>query len=214
MLRFVFVLLLTASLFVNVIMMSWSAGAFFIAKTFDLVTGTSSVISEMQISNQNLKKQTVGLQEQNQSLKKQTVQLQKKNSNLSKKHFELTETIKKNDAVASKRKQLVSETSKRIQKRTAKSAFRSVVAVPAEAIPFIGVFVVFSVTSWELYDACNTMKDLAVLSKYLNDGEAEDTNEVCGLKIPSLLDIFKERKDSPKEALEEVYELIGTTPPY
>lgn len=147
MLRFVFVLLLTASLFVNVIMMSWSAGAFFIAKTFDLVTGTSSVISEMQISNENLKKQTVGLQEQNQSLKKQTVQLQKKNSNLSKKHFELTETIKKNDAVASKRKQLVSETSKRIQKRTAKSAFRSVVAVPAEAIPFIGVFVVFSVTS-------------------------------------------------------------------
>ena len=200
MLRFVFVLLLTASLFVNVIMMSWSAGSFFIAKTFDLVTGTSSVISEMQISNENLKKQTV--------------QLQKKNSNLSKKHFELTETIKKNDAVASKRKQLVSETSKRIQKRTAKSAFRSVVAVPAEAIPFIGVFVVFSVTSWELYDACNTMKDLAVLSEYLNDGEAEDTNEVCGLKIPSLLDIFKERKDSPKEALEEVYELIGTTPPY
>lgn len=58
------------------------------------------------------------------------------------------------------------------------------------------------------------MKDLAVLSEYLNDGEAEDTNEVCGLKIPSLLDIFKERKDSPKEALEEVYELIGTTPPY
>ena len=214
MLRFVFVLLLTASLFVNVIMISWSAGAFFIAKTFDFVTGTSSVISEMQISNEDLKKQTVGLQEQNQSLKKQTKQLQKKNSNLSKKNVELAKTIKKNDAVASKHKKLVSETSKRIQKRTAKSAFRSVVAVTGETIPYIGVGVIVAVTTLELYDACGTLKDLAVLNEQLELGEAVNTDKVCGLKVPSISDLIDNIDKSPKEALDKIYNLIGKTSPY
>ena len=214
MLRFVFVLLLTASLFVNVIMISWSAGAFFIAKTFDFVTGTSSVISEMQISNEDSKKQTVGLQEQNQSLKKQTKQLQKKNSNLSKKNVELAKTIKKNDAVASKHKKLVSETSKRIQKRTAKSAFRSVVAVTGETIPYIGVGVIVAVTTLELYDACGTLKDLAVLNEQLELGEAVNTDKVCGLKVPSISDLIDNIDKSPKEALDKIYNLIGKTSPY
>lgn len=56
MIRLAFALLLVVSLAVNVIMMTWSAGAFFIGKTFDLVTGTSSVISEMKHTNTRLAK--------------------------------------------------------------------------------------------------------------------------------------------------------------
>lgn len=56
MMRLAFALLLAASLAVNVIMMTWSAGAFFIGKTFDLLTGTSSVISEMKHTNNRLAK--------------------------------------------------------------------------------------------------------------------------------------------------------------
>jgi hypothetical protein len=64
----------------------------------------------------------------------------------------------------------------------------SIAAIPAESIPFIGVAVLLADTGYELYAACETVKDLDQL--YSNLGMADETlddatRSVCN---PHLLD--------------------------
>ncbi|MEZ5570929.1 MAG: hypothetical protein R3E64_02810 [Halioglobus sp.] len=83
---------------------------------------------------------------------------------------------------------------KRIATRTRRVAAKSIAAIPAEAIPFIGVAVLVADTSYELYAACENIKDLDQLYADLGieDETAEDTmHSVCDPKLPDPGDVWK-----------------------
>lgn len=90
----------------------------------------------------------------------------------------------------------------RISRRTVAGAVRNVGTTFGEAIPYVGVAVIVGVTSLELNDACNTVKDLNQLEEELDirDVTDEDVSKVCGLEVPTREDVWAKAKDSPKQA--------------
>jgi hypothetical protein len=76
----------------------------------------------------------------------------------------------------------------RLASRTKRVAAKSIAAIPAESIPFIGVAVLIADTGYELYAACETVRDLDLLYSDLGmDDETPDDvlHSVCQ---PELLD--------------------------
>jgi hypothetical protein len=59
----------------------------------------------------------------------------------------------------------------RLVSRTKKLAAKSIAAIPAEPIPFIGVAVLIADTGYELYEACVTLRDLDQL--YSDPGKVQ-----------------------------------------
>jgi hypothetical protein len=100
-------------------------------------------------------------------------------------------TIKKQTAASAKRKAATRRFGARLTSRTKRVAAESIAAIPGEAIPFLGVTLLIAGTSYELYEACNSMKDLDEL--YSDMGMADETpndvlHSVCD---PSLPDVGK-----------------------
>jgi hypothetical protein len=67
---------------------------------------------------------------------------------------------------------------------------KSIAAIPADSIPFIGVAVLITDTGYELYAACETVRDLDQL--YLDLGMTDETpddvmHSVCDPELPTLL---------------------------
>jgi len=81
--------------------------------------------------------------------------------------------IKKQAAVQAKRKAATKKFGTRLASRTKRVAAKSIAAIPAESIPFIGVAVIIADTGYELYAACESMRDLDQL--YSDLGMAEET---------------------------------------
>ena len=75
----------------------------------------------------------------------------------------------------------------RLATRTKRVAAKSIAAIPAESIPFIGVAVLIADTGYELYAACESMRDLDQLYSDLgmNDETPDDVmHSVCDLQLP------------------------------
>lgn len=148
-------ILFLASLFINVTMFTWSAGAVAMSAAFSTITGFTSVITRYENSGKAVGKIT-----------------------------------------------------KRIAKRTAHGAKRNVIGAPAEAIPFVGVFVVLGITALETKDACDTMKDVEELNKqFSNELEVDDnvtSVSLCGQELPSFKMVIASIKNSPKEIYEKL----------
>jgi hypothetical protein len=69
----------------------------------------------------------------------------------------------------------------------------SIAAIPAESIPFIGVAVLVADTGYELYAACETVRDLNQL--YLDLGMAEEVpddavHSVCDPELPDARQVW------------------------
>jgi hypothetical protein len=74
-------------------------------------------------------------------------------------------------------------------------AVKSIAAIPAEAIPFLGVAVLIADTGYELYAACETITDLDQL--YLDLGVEYETpddvlHSVCDPALPDAGDVWDE----------------------
>jgi hypothetical protein len=98
--------------------------------------------------------------------------------------------IKKQAAVQAKRKAATRRFGTRLTTRTKRVAAKSIAAIPAESIPFIGVAVLIADTGYELYAACETIRDLDQL--YSDLGIADDTpddvmHSVCDPELPLLM---------------------------
>lgn len=94
----------------------------------------------------------------------------------------LQSKIVKQQAAAKSRKVAARKFGTRLTTRTKRVAAASVAAIPAEAIPFLGVGVLLAGTAYELYEACESMKDLDEL--YAGLGMADEVpgnvvREVC-----------------------------------
>ena len=108
-------------------------------------------------------------------------------------------------------KDAVSDTAERITKRTAIAASRNVTSVVAEAIPYLGIAAILGVTAWDLKDSCETMKDFHELDLVFNPDKAfpAEATEVCGLKVPTKEEVWKDVKTKAVE----YWELAGTYVP-
>jgi hypothetical protein len=96
-------------------------------------------------------------------------------------------TIKKHNAALAKRKAVTRRFGARLTSRTKRVAASSVAAIPGEAIPFLGIPLLIGGTTYELYEACNSMKDLDEL--YSDMGIVDETpddvlHSVCDPSLP------------------------------
>ena len=101
--------------------------------------------------------------------------------------------IKKHQATAIKRKAATRRFGTRLASRTRRVAAKSIAAIPAESIPFIGVAVLIADTGYELYAACETVKDLDQL--YSELGMADETpddvmHSVCDPELPDAGEVW------------------------
>jgi hypothetical protein len=95
--------------------------------------------------------------------------------------------IKKHKATANKRKAATRRFGTRLAKRTKRVAAKSIAAIPAESIPVIGVAVLIADTGYELYAACESIRDLDELYSYMGmEGETPDDvmHSVCDPQLP------------------------------
>jgi hypothetical protein len=102
-------------------------------------------------------------------------------------------TIKKQKATSIKRKAATRRFGTRLASRTKRVAAKSIAAIPAESIPFLGVAVLLADTSYELYAACETVTDLDQL--YIDLGiEGESTDDVlhsvCYPELPDAGEVW------------------------
>jgi hypothetical protein len=101
--------------------------------------------------------------------------------------------IKKHQSATIKRKAAIRKFGSRLASRTRRVAAKSIAAIPAESIPFIGVAVLIADTGYELYAACENIKDLDQL--YLNMGMADETTDdaihsVCDPELPEAREVW------------------------
>jgi hypothetical protein len=97
--------------------------------------------------------------------------------------------IKKHKATATRRKAATKKFGTRLASRTKRVAAKSIAAIPAESIPFVGVAVLFADTGYELYVACETFRDLDQL--YVDLGMEDEVQKnamhsVCVSELPAL----------------------------
>ncbi|MCA9913470.1 MAG: hypothetical protein KC496_08970 [Anaerolineae bacterium] len=97
-------------------------------------------------------------------------------------------SLKKHRATTLKRKAATRKFGTRLASRTKKVAAKSIAAIPAEAIPFIGIAVLIADTSYELYAACQNLRDLDQLYRDLEMGEEIPDDAVHAACYPELPD--------------------------
>ena len=103
-------------------------------------------------------------------------------------------TISKQKADVAKRKKATRRFGTRLANRTKRVAAKSITAIPAESIPLIGVAVIIADTGYELYAACETVKDLDQL--YADLGMADETpddimHSVCDPELPDTEQVWE-----------------------
>lgn len=101
--------------------------------------------------------------------------------------------IKKHQTSAMKSKAATRKFGTRLASRTRRVAAKSIAAIPAESIPFLGVAVLVADTGYELYAACETITDLDQLYDDLGmAGEVPDDvmHSVCDPELPDAGDVW------------------------
>ena len=99
----------------------------------------------------------------------------------------------------------------RLVSRTKRVAAKSIAAIPAESIPFIGVAVLIADTGYELYAACETVRDLDRL--YADLGMADETpddvmHSVCDPQLPEPGDVWVGDAGTSGEWLDQTREAM------
>ena len=120
-------------------------------------------------------------------------------------------TIKKHTAATVKRKAATKRFGTRLASRTKRVAATSIAAIPAESIPFLGVSVLIAGTSYELYEACQSIKDLDQM--YLDMEMADETPDdvlrsVCNPSLPDAGKIWDGVVDKSGEWLDRLVEAV------
>ncbi len=103
--------------------------------------------------------------------------------------------ISRQRAAGIKRKAATRKFGGRLLSRTQRVAAKSIAAIPAESIPFIGVAVLIADTGYELYAACETVRELDQL--YATLGMADEIadaamQDVCDPDLPAAGDVWNQ----------------------
>ncbi|MEP4486029.1 MAG: hypothetical protein ABJ013_10405 [Halioglobus sp.] len=103
-------------------------------------------------------------------------------------------TIKRQSAEVAQRKAAAKRFGNRLASRTKRVAVKSIAAIPAESIPFVGIAVLIADTGYELYAACETLNELDKLYDELGITQttSEDTlKSVCNPELPDAQHIWE-----------------------
>lgn len=106
--------------------------------------------------------------------------------------------IKKQKTTNLDRKAATRRFGTRLTSRTKRVAAKSIAAIPAEAIPFLGVAVLIADTGYELYAACETITDLDQLYADMGiSGETPDDvmHSVCDPELPHAGEVWNDVVD-------------------
>jgi hypothetical protein len=87
----------------------------------------------------------------------------------------------------------------------------SIAAIPAESIPFVGVAVLIADTGYDLYEACQTIKDLDELYSELGvveDLPDESVHAVCNPNLPDPSQVWADVMGSIDQWRESLLEAL------
>lgn len=89
----------------------------------------------------------------------------------------------------------------RVNKRWQNAATREIAAMPAEALPLVGVGVIVAATAWEINDMCATVRDMAELERLFDPSmpDSEEVATVCGKEVPNRSEMAAALSESPGE---------------
>lgn len=135
-------------------------------------------------------------------LSQQHAALGQKHAFLGKSHGKLEQTMRADRAA-------MKAFTKRLAVRTTASVSRNVSLIYGKSVPIIGVGVIIGGVTWEAYDACQTMKGINNLHQQI-DGESEDLNTVCGIKIPTREEALHHVSSNWKAAYEAAARTIAS----
>lgn len=102
--------------------------------------------------------------------------LERSHQALESKHVELKK-------VSAARSQVVKSISTRVARRAIANAGKNVASYAAEVIPVVGVAAITALTISDIYDDCQTLKDINELNVAF-EHETTDDKTVCGIKFP------------------------------
>ena len=91
-----------------------------------------------------------------------------------------------------------------VHQRLEKVVSRNLVALPAESIPYLGLGVTLAVTSLDIYDACQTMKDFNGLLRMM--GQGEENPVLCGERVPTVDQVLSSAKTEWRNSVQRVAE--------
>ena len=106
----------------------------------------------------------------------------------------------------------VSLLTRRMASRTARVASTNAASTVGESIPIYGIGVIVAATTYELLEACETMKDLRELEAAFDPDVVIDPEEVCGIKLPTREELWQMVKSSPRVAWEGSKPLYNELP--
>ena len=197
--KVIIALLFVGSLAMNIITMTWTTEGIAAKGALAAVASITSVAADLGSKLAASEKVVTGLRDELAANEAEITDLRIKLDDSVKKATRLKNRLNAN-------KKAVSQITKRITRRTIVGVGRNITAAYAEAIPVSGVAVILGITAWELYDACQTMKDMDEINKSMGIHDTVEKGKVCGKKLPSIKEIFKAIKSSPGKVLASVRE--------
>ncbi len=89
------------------------------------------------------------------------------------------------------RGKVVETTAAKVSRRMAIHAGRNASSTFLEAVPFVGIAAIVAVTAAEIYDACETAKEMAELRRAFGLKEAgeDGASEACGVEVPTVAEL-------------------------
>ncbi|MBO9436510.1 hypothetical protein J7394_20015 [Ruegeria sp. R13_0] len=193
-------LLFAASLAFSVLIMAGGAVFNLASNAFEAITGKQSVASRHLTETKKLKADVAKQKQLNRKLRSDVSSLSSQLANKgASAQAMVTHKGKRTTAKAA-----VLATSASVTKRAAVAAGRSAGSVAGQSIPYVGTAVVVSVTALEIYDLCETIKDLNALSEAFDPTFQADENQntVCSIEVPSTSEVWTEVKEAPRNALD------------
>ncbi|MDF3420294.1 hypothetical protein HKX23_18260 [Sulfitobacter sp. KE29] len=194
----------------NIATVAFSSVTALVAGAYEVVTGATSVTSSMK---QNLDQKSKRVN----ALSREVYRKNKRIASLSNEVL----ALKKGGLVTYRGKSrklsdVVSNTAKRVSRRTTGMAARNASSVVASGIPMLGIAVVVGVTAADLSDSCANIKDLRELERALEPGPNIDTDlsEVCGLTVPSKEAVWAAVKSSPGRSWEAAKMYVPDLPEF
>lgn len=139
----------------------------------------------------------------NHKLTNKHAELEKSHKDISTKHADLKATNIKQAAVAK-------SVSQKIAERSAKTATRNIASLGGEAIPFLGTALILGVTAWDIYDLCETLKDINQINQAFGH-PLENQQAICGQKVPSTGQVMADVKSNWQLAYKSATDSINQT---
>ena len=110
-------------------------------------------------------------------------------------------------------KKAIENTSNKVISKSLGMVSRNTLALPAQAIPFIGIVVIVGVTYWDVKASCEIVEELESLKKELklHVEDKTDEKEFCGI---SRTELWKSIKQSPKNSWKAAKESVPELPDF